>query len=106
MENSYQTEFSHQSEKRWRRVRFSFLFHERGTQLQSLANRAAILQPVIAEDASPLMDLKRDIAARSVTRRQPPGVVDGARKINQFSSEEATKDSRRRSGEHFRGFQY
>ena len=96
MDNCYQTEFLHRSEKRWRRVRYFFSSLVRDTQLQFLANHVAILQSVIAVDVSPLMARKRDIAALSVTRRRPPGVVDGARKINPSFSAEATKDSRRR----------
>jgi hypothetical protein len=52
------------------------------------------------------MAQRRDIAVLSVTRRGTPGVVDGAKKINPFFSVEATKDSRKRSGELFLGFQY
>jgi hypothetical protein len=52
------------------------------------------------------MDQRRDIAALSVTRKAATGVVDGARKINPFFSVEATKDSHKRSGELFLGFQW
>jgi hypothetical protein len=59
-------------------------------QVQSPANRVAILQRAIAVDVSPLMDLKRDIAALSATRKEAPGVVDGAKRINQSLSVEET----------------